>query len=84
MRVVDRAPILDDLRAAPELDVRVPQADDRAPIDPTDPRTPVDRDMAAPEEVVGRAGGPDPFRPHTRDERVTVADPCTTCGLGFF
>jgi len=68
---------------APELDVRVPQADDRPPIDPLDKRSAVDPDMASPEEVVGRTGGADPFRAVAPTDRLTVAEPFEGGGLRY-
>lgn len=69
--------------AGPELDVRATQADHRPPLDPMNPRSAVDPDMASPDEVVGRTGGPDPFRAIEPSERLTVAQPFEGRGLRF-
>lgn len=34
-----------------------------------------DPEVAHPMEVVGKAGGPDPFEPHRQDEQIVLCDP---------
>lgn len=52
--------------------------------DPFDPRTAVDPELASAEEVIGMAGGPDPFRQTTRREQITITDPLTRGGMEYF
>lgn len=52
--------------------------------DPFDPRSPVDPDLASAEEVIGAAGGRDPFRMHREKEQIKLCDPCNCKGMDYF